>query len=219
LLEAAARLAADLPRQGVVNLGRGLPGLVASAMPEVHRIQLQAENGIIGVGPAPPPELADWSLTDASKRPVTLRPGAAVFDLGASFDMIRGGRIDIAVLGAFQVSERGDLANHALGDPDFPPAVGGAMDLAVGAREVWVLMRHYDRSGARKFVERCGLPLTAAGVVRRVYTELATIFLPRNEPPVFAWRSPALLELNSLRTLPITAHRPSPDALATVTPK
>jgi 3-oxoadipate CoA-transferase beta subunit len=189
---AAARLAADLPPQGVVNLGRGLPGLVASAMPEETAIQLQAENGIIGVGPEARPEQRDESLTDASKRPITLRPGAALFDLGASFDMIRGGRIDIAVLGAFQVSESGDLANHAVADPDFPPAVGGAMDLAVGAREVWVLMRQFDSGGAAKFVERCSFPLTAAGVVRRVYTDLATVRLSRGAAPIVDWCSPCL---------------------------
>jgi 3-oxoadipate CoA-transferase beta subunit len=188
--QAAARLAADLPEGAVVNLGRGLPGLVASALGDGAPIWLQAENGILGVGQIAEDGAAGW-LTDASKRPVTLRRGAAIFDLADSFDMIRSGRIDVAVLGAFEVSHGGDLANHASAEPTFPPAVGGAMDLAACAREVWVLMRHRTAGGGAKFVEQCTLPVTAAGVVRRVYTDLATYALPRGGSPILLWQSPS----------------------------
>jgi 3-oxoadipate CoA-transferase beta subunit len=175
-----------------VNLGRGLPGLVASSGGACSSIGFQAENGILGMGPiARRGEEVAW-ITDASKRPVTLSPGAALFDLGASFDMIRGGRIDVAVLGAFQVSVTGDLASHAPPDPTFPPAVGGAMDLAACAKQVWVLMRHKAPDGSEKLMKRCTLPLTASGVVRRVYTDLATIKLVAGTEPVVTWCHPAV---------------------------
>jgi 3-oxoacid CoA-transferase B subunit len=190
MVAAAARLAADLDDGAVVNLGRGLPGLVASVATVAERVLFQAENGLLGMGPlSAAGEGAGW-LTDASKRPVTLMPGAAVFDLGASFDMIRGGRIDVAVLGAFQVSTDGDLASHAAPDRRFPPAVGGAMDLAACAKEVWVLMRHKAPDGTDKLVEQCTLPLTASGVVRRVYTELMTVELRPRERPRVRWQHP-----------------------------
>jgi len=205
---AAARLAADLPRESLVNRGRGLPTLVASALPADAEILLQSENGIVGVGPAAEGPEVDPSITDASKRPVTLRPGAALFDLGAAFDMIRGGRIDVAVLGAFEVSVTGDLANYAEADASLPPAVGGAMDLAAGAREVWVLMRHNDRAGRPKLLERCSLPLTAATVVRRVYTELVTLVLPAAGEPVLEWHDPALSPAELRAILPSSVRIP-----------
>ncbi|HZG09868.1 MAG TPA: CoA-transferase [Allosphingosinicella sp.] len=200
MLAVAARLAAELRFGAVVNLGRGLPTLVASALPPDADIIFQSENGIVGVGPAAESADADPSITDASKRPVTLKPGAALFDLGAAFDMIRGGRIDLAVLGAFEVSTGGDLANYAGTDASLPPAVGGAMDLAAGAREVWVLMRHQDRDGRPKIVDRCSLPLTAVGVVRRVFTEFMTLDIPASGQPSLMWQDP-LLSSSELRAL------------------
>ena len=170
----AWRAAQDLPPGAIVNLGRGLPILVADQAPP-GRVMSQSENGLLGVGPSPRPDKIDSSLTNASKQPVTLVAGGSVFDLAESFDMIRGGHVDLALLGAFQVSEAGDLANWATETgSDLPPAVGGAMDLAVGCREVWVLMSHCDRDGAPKVVDRCTLPLTAAGVVTRIFTEKGT---------------------------------------------
>lgn len=201
---AAARLAAELPPGALVNLGRGLPTLVASALPPDSDVLLQSENGIVGLGSIADGDAADPSITDASKRPVTLRPGAALFDLGAAFDMIRGGRIDVAVLGAFEVSTGGDLANYAGAEVDLPPAVGGAMDLAAGARDVWVLMRHRSREGHSKIVESCSLPLTAVGVVRRVFTEFVTLDLPRAGPPSLAWRDPLLSDAELRALLPVT---------------
>jgi 3-oxoadipate CoA-transferase beta subunit len=136
---------------------------------------LHSENGLLGVGPAPSVEAVDRSITNASKAPVTLVPGASIFDLVESFDMIRGGHVDLVLLGGFQVSQHGDLANWAAEvGGELPPAVGGAMDLAAACREVWVLMTHTDRSGAPKLVERCTYPLTASGVVTRIYTDLGT---------------------------------------------
>jgi 3-oxoadipate CoA-transferase, beta subunit len=177
MIGAARRLAADLPSGALVNLGRGLPTLVADVLPEDRGVVLQSENGLIGLARLASDADPDPTVTDASKRPVGLRPGAALMDLAASFDMIRSGRIDIAVLGAFEVSIAGDLANHVSNDPEFPPAVGGAMDLAAGARAVWVLMRHADKDGRPKMRERLDLPVTARGVVRRVYTDKATFWI------------------------------------------
>ncbi len=188
--EAARRLASELPLRGLVNLGRGLPTLTADYLPQESNIQFQSENGVIGVGASAPCDNLDYSLTDASKRPITLAPGASVFDLGASFDMIRGGRIDIAILGAFEVSEEGDLANYASNDGNLPPAVGGAMDLAVGAKRVWVITRHLSKSGRPKIVPRCTLPLTAPGVVERIYTDVATFSVIKDRGLLVEWISP-----------------------------
>ncbi len=170
----AWRAALDLPPRTIVNLGRGLPILVADHATD-RSIMFQSENGLLGTGPRPAEAAADPSLTNASKQLVTLRPGGSVFDLAESFDMIRGGHVDLALLGAFEVSQAGDIANWATqADGDLPPAVGGAMDLAAGCRAVWALMAHCDRDGAPKLVEHCTLPLTAAGVVTRIFTDRGT---------------------------------------------
>jgi len=171
----AARVARDIPDGSVVNLGIGLPTLVADHMPKGREILLHSENGVLGVGPRPAPGREDEDLINAGKEPVTLLTGGSYFHHADSFAMIRGRHLDFCVLGAFQVSAGGDLANWHTGGADAIPAVGGAMDLAVGAKNVWVMMEHLTREGASKIVERCTYPLTGVGVVKRVYTDLAVI--------------------------------------------
>jgi 3-oxoadipate CoA-transferase, beta subunit len=171
----AKRAAMDLWDGAVVNLGIGLPTLVANYVPAGREIIYHSENGILGVGPSPGPNEIDPDLINASKTPVSLLPGASIFHHTDAFVMIRGGHIDLALLGAMQVSAAGDLANWATGDEKMPPAVGGAMDLAAGAKGVFVLMEHTTKDGAAKIVERCSYPLTAARVVTRIFTNLAVI--------------------------------------------
>ncbi len=171
----AARVAQDIPEGAVVNLGIGLPTLVANFLPRDREVILQSENGVLGMGPAPPEGEEDYDLINAGKSPVTLLPGGCFFHHADSFAMMRGGHLDICVLGAFQVSVRGDLANWATGAPDAIPAVGGAMDLALGARQTFVMMEHLTKTGESKLVERCTYPLTALACVSRVYTDLAVI--------------------------------------------
>jgi 3-oxoadipate CoA-transferase beta subunit len=171
----AARIARDIPEGAYVNLGIGAPTLIANFLPPDREIILHSENGILGMGPAPPAGAEDWDLINAGKQPVTLLAGGAYFHHGDSFAMMRGGHLDICVLGAFQVSARGDLANWHTGEADAIPAVGGAMDLAVGARQVFVMMDHQTKQGEAKIVERCTYPLTAAACVDRIYTDLAVI--------------------------------------------
>lgn len=171
----AARVARDIPEGACVNLGIGAPTLIANYLPRDREILLHSENGILGMGPAPPQGHEDWDLINAGKQPVTLLTGGAFFHHGDSFAMMRGGHLDICVLGAFQVSGTGDLANWHTGEPDAIPAVGGAMDLAVGARQVFVMMDHQTKQGEAKIVERCTCPLTAAGCVDRIYTDLAVL--------------------------------------------
>jgi 3-oxoadipate CoA-transferase beta subunit len=171
----AARVAADIPEGAVVNLGIGAPTAVANHIPREREVILHSENGVLGMGPAPPAGQEDYDLINAGKQAVTLQPGAAFFHHADSFAMMRGGHLDICVLGAFQVSARGDLANWHTGAADAIPAVGGAMDLAVGARSTWVLMEHVTKSGAPKIVRACSYPLTALACVRRIYTDLAVI--------------------------------------------
>jgi 3-oxoacid CoA-transferase B subunit len=171
----AWRAAQDLADGAYVNLGIGLPTMVADFIPTDREIVLHSENGILGVGPAPGDNEIDWDLINAGKQPITLVTGGSYVHHTDSFLMIRGGHLDLALLGAFEVSEEGDLANWTTDDPSFPPGVGGAMDLAVGAKEIRVLVEHTTRTGAPRIRRRCGLPLTAAGVVRRIYTDLAVI--------------------------------------------
>jgi 3-oxoadipate CoA-transferase beta subunit len=173
--EMACRVARDIPDGSYVNLGIGLPTLVADVVPPDREIVYHSENGILGMGPAPAPGTGDPELINAGKQQVTLLPGGAYFHHTDAFVMMRGGHIDITVLGAFQVSERGDLANWATDEATMPPAVGGAMDLAVGARRVLVMTTHTTRDGRPKLLPACTYPLTAAAVVHRVYTELAVL--------------------------------------------
>jgi len=171
----AQRIAQDIPEGAYVNLGIGMPTLVGNYLPRDREILLHSENGILGMGPAPTKDAIDLDLINAGKEPVTLLTGGAYFHHTDSFAMMRGGHLDICVMGAFQVSAAGDLANWHTGAKDAIPAVGGAMDLAVGAKNVWVMMEHLTKSGESKIVERCTYPLTGIGVVRRIYTDLAVI--------------------------------------------
>ena len=173
--EIARRVAEDMYEGAYVNLGIGLPTLVANHLSPEREILLHSENGILGMGPKPPKGEEDWDLINASKEPVTLLPGGAFFHHADSFGMMRGGHLDICVLGAFQVSVTGDLANWHTGAPDAIPAVGGAMDLAVGAKSVWIMMEHLTKGGESKIVDKCSYPLTGVAVVSRVYTDLAVI--------------------------------------------
>ena len=171
----AARVARDIPDGACVNLGIGLPTLVGNHLPKNREILLQSENGVLGMGPAPAPGEEDFDLINAGKEPVTLLPGGVYFHHADSFGMMRGGHLDICVLGAFQVSVAGDLANWHTGAPDAIPAVGGAMDLAIGAKQVFVMMDHLTKSGQSKIVERCTYPLTGVRCVNRIYTDLAVL--------------------------------------------
>jgi 3-oxoadipate CoA-transferase beta subunit len=171
----ARRIGRAIPDGSFVNLGIGIPTLVADHIPAGVEVVLQSENGILNVGPRPPLGEEDWNLINAGKEPVTLRPGGSFFDTGLSFMMMRGGHLDCSILGAYQVSASGDLANWSMGSGDNLPGVGGAMDLAVGAREIWVMMEHVTKNGAPRIVERCSLPLTALGVVTKIYTDLAVL--------------------------------------------
>ncbi|EON14661.1 MULTISPECIES: CoA transferase subunit B [Pandoraea] len=171
----AARVAQDIPDGAYVNLGIGLPTAVANHLPAEKEIILQSENGVIGMGPAPAKGEEDEDLINAGKQPVTLKPGGAFFHHADSFAMMRGGHLDFCVLGAFQVSITGDLANWHTGAPDAIPAVGGAMDLASGAKQVFVMMEHQTKQGESKIVEQCTYPLTGVGCVTRIYTDLAVL--------------------------------------------
>ena len=173
--EIAQRVARDIPEGAIVNLGIGLPTLVANHLPPGREILMHSENGILGMGPAPAAGAEDYDLINAGKQPVTLLPGGSYFHHADSFAMMRGGHLDICVLGAFQVSGKGDLANWHTGAPDAIPAVGGAMDLAVGAKKTVVMMEHCTKSGQPKIVPECSYPLTAAACVRRIYTDLAVL--------------------------------------------
>jgi 3-oxoadipate CoA-transferase beta subunit len=178
--EMAALVAADIPDGAYVNLGIGLPTLVADYLPKDREIFLHTENGLLGMGPAPAKGEEDPDLINAGKQPVTALPGAAFFHHADSFAMMRGGHLDYCVLGAFQVSVDGDLANWHTGEPDAIPAVGGAMDLAIGAKQTLIMMEHFTKSGESKVVPTCTYPITAKGCVSRIYTDLAVIDVTRS---------------------------------------
>ena len=173
--ELAARVAQDIPEGATVNLGIGQPTLVANHIPASREILLHSENGILGMGPAPAAGQEDYDLINAGKQPVTLLPGGAYFHHADSFAMMRGGHLDICVLGAFQVSANGDLANWHTGEAGAIPAVGGAMDLAIGAKQTWVMMDLLTKQGQSKLVAECSYPLTGIACVKRVYTDLGTL--------------------------------------------
>ena len=171
----AARVAQDIPEGATVNLGIGMPTLVANHIPVSREVLLHSENGILGMGPAPVEGNEDYDLINAGKQPVTLLKGGSYFHHADSFAMMRGGHLDICVLGAFQVSSTGDLANWSTGEPGAIPAVGGAMDLAIGARQTWVMMDLLTKKGESKVVAKCSYPLTGIACVKRIYSELATL--------------------------------------------
>lgn len=170
----AQRVARDIPEGSYVNLGIGLPTLVANHLPAEQDFFLHSENGVLGRWQAAAPGEEDWDMINAGKEPIELAPGAAFFHHADSFGMMRGGHLDICVLGAFQVAANGDLANWHTGAPDAIPAVGGAMDLAIGAKKVFVMMEHLGKDGRSKLLAECSYPVTGLGCVSRVYTELAT---------------------------------------------
>jgi 3-oxoadipate CoA-transferase, beta subunit len=174
-LEMAARLARDIPEGWYVNLGIGAPLQVADYVPAEREVVFHSENGVLGMGAAPQPDKINRWLINAGKQYVTLRTGGSYMHHADSFALIRGGHLDLCVLGAFQVAENGDIANWSTSENDAAPAVGGAMDLAAGARQLWVLMEHTTKSGDSRLVHRCTYPLTAIGVVKRVYTNLAVL--------------------------------------------
>ena len=171
----AARVAQDIPDGAYVNLGIGMPTQVANHLPQGLEVILHSENGILGMGPAPAAGQEDYDLINAGKQPVTLMAGGAFFHHADSFSMMRGGHLDICVLGAFQVSERGDLANWHTGEPGAIPAVGGAMDLAIGAKQTWVMMDLLTKQGASKVVRECSYPVTGLSGVKRIYSDWATL--------------------------------------------
>jgi 3-oxoadipate CoA-transferase beta subunit len=173
--EVAARVAQDIHEGAIVNLGIGMPTLVANHIPADREVLLHSENGILGMGPAPAEGEEDYDLINAGKQPVTLLKGGSFFHHADSFAMMRGGHLDICVLGAFQVSSTGNLANWSTGEPGSIPAVGGAMDLAIGAKQTWVMMDLLTKKGESKVVGKCSYPLTGIGCVKRIYSELATL--------------------------------------------
>ncbi|MDF1868978.1 MAG: 3-oxoacid CoA-transferase subunit B [Phycisphaerales bacterium] len=173
--EMAQRLAQDIPNGSYVNLGIGIPELVARFVPEGRTLIYHTENGLLGMGPSPEEGKGDPELINAGKRHVTVNPGAAFFHHADSFAMIRGGHIDLCVLGAMQVSKAGDLANWSTGEPGAIPAVGGAMDLCAGVKSVFVITQHCTKTGEPKLVDECTYPLTGLGVINRIYTDLAVI--------------------------------------------
>ena len=199
--EMAQRVARDIPDGAVVNLGIGLPTLVANHLPKGREVVLHSENGVIGMGPAPREGGEDFDLINAGKQPVTLLPGGSFFHHADSFAMMRGGHLDVCVLGAFQVAANGDLANWHTGAPDAIPAVGGAMDVAIGAKQVWVMMDLLTKDGASKLVEACSYPLTGVGCVARVYTDRAVFEVGASAPRVLERFDTTLDELRGLTGL------------------
>jgi 3-oxoadipate CoA-transferase beta subunit len=203
--EMAARVARDIPEGAYVNLGIGLPTLVANHLPKDREIILHTENGLLGMGPAPRAGEEDPDLMNAGKQPVTELPGASFFHHADSFAMMRGGHLDFCVLGAFQVSAAGDLANWHTGAPDSIPAVGGAMDLAIGAKNVYVMMEHTTKSGESKIVPKCTYPLTGVACVSRVITDLAVIDVtPKGLKVVDMVEGLAFEDLQKVTGVPLT---------------
>ena len=204
--ELARRVAQDIHDGAYVNLGIGQPTAVANHIPAGRDVILQSENGILGMGPAPAAGEEDYDLINAGKQPVTLLPGGAYFHHADSFAMMRGGHLDICVLGAFQVSARGDLANWSTGEPGAIPAVGGAMDLAIGAKQTWVMMDLLSKKGESKIVERCTYPLTGVACVKRIYTDLCTLeCTPQGLKLIDTVEGLGRAELETLINLPIAA--------------
>lgn len=201
----AARIAQDIPDGAVVNLGIGAPTLVADHLPADREIILHTENGLLGMGPSPETGRIDPDLINAGKQPVTTVPGAAFFHHADSFGMMRGGHLDVCVMGAFQVSERGDLANWSTGGADAIPAVGGAMDLAIGAKSVYVMTDLLTRDGSSKLVAACTYPLTGVGCVTRVYTDRAVLDVTPEGFRVVELFGTTLDELRELTRLDIAA--------------
>jgi 3-oxoadipate CoA-transferase, beta subunit len=202
----AARVAQDIPEGAYVNLGIGLPTLVANHLPVSKEIFLHSENGLLGMGPAPAAGQEDYDLINAGKQPVTLLAGGAYFHSADSFAMMRGGHLDFAVLGAFQVSVSGDLANWHTGGADAIPAVGGAMDLAIGAKKTYVMMEHLTKTGQSKLVAACSYPLTGIGCVSRIYTDLAVIDVtPAGLKVVEMFGGVSFEELQALSGVPLLA--------------
>ena len=200
----AERIALDIDDGAYVNLGIGMPTMIANYLPKDREVILQSENGILGMGPAPDPGQEDYDLINAGKQPVTLLAGGAFFHHADSFAMMRGGHLDICVLGAFQVSATGDLANWHTGEKDAIPAVGGAMDLAVGAKQTWVMMDLLTKQGESKLVQTCTYPLTGIGCVKRIYSDLATLeCTPQGLRLIDKVAGLALVELEKLVGLPI----------------
>jgi 3-oxoadipate CoA-transferase beta subunit len=208
----AARVARDIKDGMVVNLGIGLPTLVANHLPAGREVVLHSENGVLGMGPAPAKGEEDYDLINAGKQPVTLLAGGSYFHHADSFAMMRGGHLDVCVLGAFQVAGNGDLANWHTGAPDAIPAVGGAMDLAIGAKRTFVMMEHLTKGGsdasASKLVPACSYPITGIGCVSRVYTDLAVIDLGAEGARVIdAVEGLAFGELERLTAIPLIDAR------------
>jgi 3-oxoadipate CoA-transferase beta subunit len=201
-------VAQDMWDGAVVNLGIGLPTACADFVPEGREIMFHSENGLIGVGPAPNAEDEDPDLINAGKQMVTLVAGGAYFSHNDAFVMIRGGHIDLSVMGAFEVSQAGDLANWTVNAPGVPPGVGGAMDLAVGAKEIWVLMEHTTRNGKPRILKECHFPLTGKGCVTRVYTDIAILMISEHGVEVSAMVEGCDLEkLQALTEAPLTLRR------------
>ncbi len=205
----AARAADDIPEGWVVNLGVGMPTNVSNKVPLEREVIFQSENGVLGIGPAPAPGQENPWLINAGKGLITLRPGGSFCHHADSFAMIRGGHIDLCVLGGFEVAENGDLANWATSENDTAPAVGGAMDLGAGAKRLWVLMDHTTKDGRPKLVEACGYPLTALGTVNRVYTNLGVFDVERGLGFVVRELAPGVSFEEAQDKSAARLHRPS----------
>ena len=203
--DALARMVAlHLPDEGFVNLGIGAPTHVGDFLPSDSGVILHGENGILNIGPKPSPGNENWDLINPGKMPITMKTGGSFFDSSLSFAMMRGGHLDVAVLGAFQVSKTGDLANWTTGETGTPPGIGGAIDLAVGAKSIWVMMDHVTKEGRSRIVNDCTYPLTARKVVSKIFTGLAIIEVAEDGLTVTAIRDGLTLErLQELTEAPL----------------